>query len=353
MRAKRESGIRLGLPLIVAGAFSLAGFGPGHASAETIREIHVVSAAGPEYLVLDFVTQAVVRELEITVPGETVARAKGLTSGIEGGELHVLLELAGVPGDVLVWLDSDTGEAWVAGNTGHDFASVALVGLDLVGVTTSADSTPNALYQLDYDTGAATLLCSLAPSVVDLAIGSHFGEFYRVAGGLFEVGYTENPCDPLSPLAIPASLRSEPCVDLGDSRDGRLLWAQADGDIAIVSVFGSPAVDVTFSVGLPVAAVTGTSVSVIPRYIRGDVNGDGVRDIGDVIDLLTTLFAAGAPDFGCEVAADVNDNEAVDISDAIYLLSYLFIVGSPPPPGPDVCGESDLPRPLGCEIPQC
>lgn len=353
MRAKRESGTRLGLTLIVVGAVSLAGLGPGRASAEPIREIHVVSATGPEYLVLDFETQAVVRELEITVPGETVVRAKGLTSGIEGGELHVLLELAGVSGDVLVWLDSDTGAAWVAGNTGHDFASVALVGLDLVGVTTSADPTPNTLYQLDYDTGAATLLCSLAPSAVDLAIGSHSGEVYRVAGGLFEVGYTEDPCDPLSPLAIPALLQGEPCVDLGDSRDGRLLWAQADGDISIVSDFGSPAVDVTFSVGLPVAAVTGTYVSDIVFFLRGDVNGDGARDLGDGIALLTTLFGTGSPDFMCEMAADVNYNDVIDISDAIHLLSYLFSPGTPPPPGPDVCAGSFPLERLDCETPQC
>lgn len=71
-------------------------------------------------------------------------------------------------------------------------------------------------------------------------------------------------------------------------------------------------------------------------FVRGDVNGDAMVNIGDAISLLDTLF--GATTLTCLSAADANDSGAVDIADPIHVLSFLFSLGAPPaPPFPD-CG---------------
>ena len=73
-------------------------------------------------------------------------------------------------------------------------------------------------------------------------------------------------------------------------------------------------------------------------FRRGDVNGDGVKDISDAIVTLTALFI-GTVTLECEDAADVDDNGQLEITDPIVCLSLLFLgVGQLPPPincGPD------------------
>jgi len=66
-------------------------------------------------------------------------------------------------------------------------------------------------------------------------------------------------------------------------------------------------------------------------FVRGETNGDGKVDIGDVVFCLQYLFEAGlAP--ACLDAADANDDGRIDISDPVYLLFFLFDEGPPPPP---------------------
>ncbi len=68
-------------------------------------------------------------------------------------------------------------------------------------------------------------------------------------------------------------------------------------------------------------------IVVQPRFIRGDVNGDGAVDIADPIRTLNHLFgtAEGVP---CDDASDANDDGAVDIGDPIYALNFLFGTGA-------------------------
>lgn len=69
-------------------------------------------------------------------------------------------------------------------------------------------------------------------------------------------------------------------------------------------------------------------------FIRGNVNGDGVVDVSDVVNILARLFIPGTPALDCPDVGDVNDDGLFDVSDAVYLLASLFIPGSPPPPAP-------------------
>ncbi len=66
-----------------------------------------------------------------------------------------------------------------------------------------------------------------------------------------------------------------------------------------------------------------------PAFTRGDVNGDGDIDVGDVIFLMNYLFLAGSPPYPLE-AGDADCNGEVDVGDVIYLINYLFIDGPPP-----------------------
>jgi hypothetical protein len=81
------------------------------------------------------------------------------------------------------------------------------------------------------------------------------------------------------------------------------------------------------------------------EFRRGDVNVDGVVDIGDVH---FNPFL-GVDGLACLDAADTNDDGLVNLTDALYILYYLFRGGAVPPapgpddPGPDVGGAS-----LGC-----
>ena len=86
----------------------------------------------------------------------------------------------------------------------------------------------------------------------------------------------------------------------------------------------------------------------IPRFRRGDSNGDGALDISDAVHILVFSFLNGETP-SCLDASDVNDDDSVDISDAIFAFEHLFQGGpAPPAPGPISCGpEEDPVEPLG------
>ncbi len=67
-----------------------------------------------------------------------------------------------------------------------------------------------------------------------------------------------------------------------------------------------------------------------PEFIRGDANGDGEIDIGDVVYLINYIFTGGPAPEPLE-AGNVDCEEGIDISDVIYLINYLFLGGPPPP----------------------
>jgi predicted outer membrane repeat protein len=84
-------------------------------------------------------------------------------------------------------------------------------------------------------------------------------------------------------------------------------------------------------------------------YLRGDGNGDGGMDIGDVTFVIGFLFLGGSAFPSCEKSADTDDNGNIEISDAICLLSFLFLDGpSPGQPFP-TCGPDPTIDGLTCD----
>jgi len=81
--------------------------------------------------------------------------------------------------------------------------------------------------------------------------------------------------------------------------------------------------------------------SYIPR---GDVNGDGEINLGDVVYLITYLYKGGPPPDPIPVA-DVNCDCVVDLGDVVHLISYLY-KGGPPPScsNPPIASSESSPR---------
>jgi hypothetical protein len=83
------------------------------------------------------------------------------------------------------------------------------------------------------------------------------------------------------------------------------------------------------------------------RFLRGDADASGARDISDAVALLGFLFLGNGPP-GCIDAADADDGGSVDISDAVFLLSFLFLGGEAPPPPFASCGGDPTIDTLDC-----
>ncbi len=65
-------------------------------------------------------------------------------------------------------------------------------------------------------------------------------------------------------------------------------------------------------------------------FYRGDVNEDGIIDIGDVVDLINHLYVDGPAPLPFMDQGDVNNDEIVDVGDIVYLINHLFIQGAYP-----------------------
>ncbi len=72
-----------------------------------------------------------------------------------------------------------------------------------------------------------------------------------------------------------------------------------------------------------------SSALEIGIFARGDCNGDGLIDLGDVVYLLNYLFKSGLPPDPIETG-DANRDQTIDLGDVVYLLNYLFKAGPPP-----------------------
>jgi hypothetical protein len=91
----------------------------------------------------------------------------------------------------------------------------------------------------------------------------------------------------------------------------------------------------------------------IPRFLRGDANGDGHPGIADIVAIVENLFAGRLVFFDCPKMLDADDDGALDVADPISLAAYLFRAGSPPPPPFAVCGADPTPDLLACPQPNC
>jgi len=86
----------------------------------------------------------------------------------------------------------------------------------------------------------------------------------------------------------------------------------------------------------------------VPRFLRGDANMDGQRDISDPVHVLRYLFGS-VPGLRCMDAADANDDGVLNVADAIALLAHLFGNAGPLPEPMNAPGTDPTPDPLDCE----
>ncbi|MHC4591357.1 MAG: dockerin type I repeat-containing protein [Planctomycetota bacterium] len=68
---------------------------------------------------------------------------------------------------------------------------------------------------------------------------------------------------------------------------------------------------------------------IVEEYLRGDVNGDEITNVGDIVYLVSYLYKGGpAPD--PVWVGDCNCDEIVNVGDIVFLVSYLYKGGPPP-----------------------
>ncbi len=86
----------------------------------------------------------------------------------------------------------------------------------------------------------------------------------------------------------------------------------------------------------------------VPRFIRGDANVDGKRNLGDAVYSLFALFGDQVEPT-CIDALDFDDSGEFDLTDPIASLTWQFLGGSPPPAPHTECGIDPTEDELGCE----
>ena len=167
-------------------------------------------------------------------------------------------------------------------------------------------------------------------------------------------------------------------LDLRSGRTGKLLasyqerqdldqWIKAlarlddvDGDGRPEFLIGAPWLHL-YDRSQPVGGDVGRGeVAVVryephePRFLRGDVNGDGRMNIADAVSILRKLYY-GIEDGDCLRAYDVYGDDQISVNDFIRTMSFLFFGGyAPSPPFPE-CGRFGGLRqtPLSCRSPSC
>ncbi|MEM7164102.1 MAG: proprotein convertase P-domain-containing protein [Planctomycetota bacterium] len=92
------------------------------------------------------------------------------------------------------------------------------------------------------------------------------------------------------------------------------------------------------------------------QFVRGDCNGDGSTDIGDVVFLLNYLFPTSQNvTVLCLDACDANDSGILNLADAVHILWALLVPQSGVTiPPPVTCGVDPTPSALSClQSPGC
>jgi hypothetical protein len=72
-----------------------------------------------------------------------------------------------------------------------------------------------------------------------------------------------------------------------------------------------------------------------PPVTCGDVNNDGIVNLGDVVYLITYVYKGGPAPVPLLCVGDVNHDGIVNLGDVVYMITYLYKGG--PPPNPNCC----------------
>jgi len=81
--------------------------------------------------------------------------------------------------------------------------------------------------------------------------------------------------------------------------------------------------------GLPIYTEVEYAVHISPWDYRGDVNANGVIELGDVVFLINYLYHGGNPPEPYS-EGDVNCDGIIDLGDVVFLINYLFKGGDVP-----------------------
>jgi hypothetical protein len=86
------------------------------------------------------------------------------------------------------------------------------------------------------------------------------------------------------------------------------------------------------AVGISESSNWGIDVGYVlaTRVARGDVNADGIINVGDVVCLVNYLYKLGQEPCPVE-AGDVNGDCALNVGDVVFLVNYLYRGGNAPP----------------------
>ncbi len=111
---------------------------------------------------------------------------------------------------------------------------------------------------------------------------------------------------------------------------------------------GIAALQVTGAASIP-ASVSGAMISIeVPvAFIRGDANDNALINIADAVVILRRLFGIDPPG-SCDAAEDADGDGVKDLGDAVRLLTYLFSGGIPPGAPFPQCAIAPDPLVLSC-----
>jgi hypothetical protein len=139
----------------------LAGVLTPRAQAQTLPA-YAVSQENNNLMTIDPLTGQTLTNVSITLAGETLSGARGLSKNPLNGKLYAILDLeseTNTTGRALVTIDPTTGVATLIGNTGDFFAGITFAtNGTLFGITGTNAKVKSTLYSINTTTGAATLL---------------------------------------------------------------------------------------------------------------------------------------------------------------------------------------------------